>query len=143
MRPVQVSCGSEHPPERKTLSECIGVYNSQYSLLDTVIGRLGGMGAPIQACILPKGTNKPVGCSYSICLIKLALSWLRTCSLPSAPLIVGKQELRCTPPARLTVDHHCLSVISPLVGRCRSWPCGALRPLEACSTGPGCLTCIC
>ena len=52
---------------------------------------------------------------------QLALSWLSTCSLPSASVIVGKLELRCTPPARLTVDHHCLSVMLPLARRCRSW----------------------
>ena len=47
---------------------------------------------------------------------QLALSWLRTCSLPSAPVIVGKLELRCTPLARLPGDHHCLSVKTTKAG---------------------------
>ena len=63
-----------------------------------------------------------------------AFSWLRTCSLPSQPVIVGKFELRCTPLARLTVDHYCLSVMLPLATRCPSWAvwsaCALWRSVE-------------
>ena len=48
---------------------------------------------------------------------QFALSLLNTCSVPSGLLIVGKEEFRCSPPARLMVDHHCLSVRLPLASR--------------------------